>query len=162
MPLTRKKNRHACPVSRNLLICKILSINNVITNGQLHVEGGQQRVRWVNKLDAPNDVAQPSASTNKLDAVRTQVKQEDNIARLWSVSCELFLNCLLLHALSRSKEHHCSLQFWLSVRMYIQYVHKNIQPPPFPLIHKHKLIAAWTRCTHGDVDHCYVSAHSDL
>lgn len=39
----------------------------------------------------------------RLDAKRTQAKQEDNIARLWSVSCELFLTCFPLNALSRSK-----------------------------------------------------------
>lgn len=59
----------------------------------------------------------PSTSTNtgsednlldELNAERTQVKQEDNIACLWSVSCELVLNCSQQTARSTSKEHNCS------------------------------------------------------
>lgn len=56
----------------------------------------------------------------ELDAERTQVKQEDNIGRLWSVSCELFLNCRLLSALGRSKERRSGL----SVSVNAEWVHE--------------------------------------
>lgn len=132
--MTRKTDTHVQSdnLSHNLLICKTLNINSVIKNGQLHVERGQQKGPDVQiNIDESTDVAQQSTSANtnwvrednlfeELDAERTQVKQEDNIARLWSVSCELFLNCRLL---GRSKGHHSSLQFHLWVSRNVEHVH---------------------------------------
>lgn len=57
------------------------------------------------------------------------MKQEDSIARLWSVSCELFLNCRLLSDLCRSKERCSDLSVSVStkcVHVQMQYVHENI------------------------------------
>lgn len=78
------------------------------------------QLMWLNR---PHLQTKNRSEYNLLDAERTQVKQEDNIARLWSVSCELFLNCSLLSALSRSKGHHSSLQFHLCVSINVERVH---------------------------------------
>lgn len=78
------------------------------------------------RLNSPHLQTQTAQEDNLLerpDAERTQVKQEGSIARLWSVSCELFLNCFLLNALSRSKERHSSLQFRLRTSKSEEYLH---------------------------------------
>lgn len=54
------------------------------------------------------------------------MKQEDNIARLWSVSRELFLTCSLLNALSRSKEPRLDVQLHLTMTMNNEYLHVHI------------------------------------
>ncbi len=59
---------------------------------------------WLNSPHLQTQTGQGDNLLDELDAERTQVKQGDNIVRLWSVSCELFLNRRLLSALCRSNE----------------------------------------------------------
>lgn len=109
------------------------------------------------------------------------MKQEDNIARLWSVSRELFLTCSLLNALSRSKEPRLDVQLHLTMTMNneylhvhilacILYLHKNIMSDKqrfklhwtFPLAslsnshlsNRQKWTSACPWYTYWDVDHC--------
>lgn len=107
-------------------------IHNIITNGQLRVKRGQQSARCVNKhwcmyWYGPTVHIYKGWEDNLLDelnAERTQVKQEDNIACLWSVSCELVLNCGLHTAPSTSKEHNCSVSPSVWTRSFCS----NLQP----------------------------------
>lgn len=64
---------------------------------------------WLNSPNLQTQTGQEDNLLDELDAERTQVKQEDNIVSLWSVSCELFLNCCLLSALCRSNERRPGL-----------------------------------------------------